>query len=81
MTLDENCKWNKHIETVIKNGSKQRNVLRKLKFMLNKCTLFKIYKAYILPLFEYCCEVWDGCSLSDADKLEKLQLEVLKFKW
>jgi len=23
---------------------------------------------------EYVCEIWDGCNISDSDKLEKLQL-------
>jgi hypothetical protein len=26
-------------------------------------------------MFEYACELWDGCSQQDSDNLEKLQLE------
>jgi hypothetical protein len=26
-------------------------------------------------MFEYTCELWDGCSQQDSDNLEKLQLE------
>jgi len=27
---------------------------------------------------EYACEVWDGCTLFDGDKLEKPQLEAAR---
>jgi len=27
---------------------------------------------------EYACEVWDGCTLYDADLLEKMQLEAAR---
>ncbi|PJE77589.1 hypothetical protein CI610_03484 [invertebrate metagenome] len=78
VTLDANCRWSTHIDNICKKVSKQVSILRKLKYLLNRQTLIKIYKSYILPLFEYCCEVWDGCSLGDADKLEKLNLEIAR---
>ena len=51
---------------------------RKLKFLLNRKTLSKIYTVFIRPHFEYACEVWDGCSIEQADKLERLQLEAAR---
>jgi hypothetical protein len=50
-------------------------VLRKLKFILNRNNLDKLYVTYILPLLEYACEIWDGFCSRDADKLEHLQFE------
>ena len=50
-------------------------VLRKLKFILNRNNLDKLYVTYILPLLEYACEIWDGFCSRDADKLEQLQFE------
>ncbi|PJE78013.1 hypothetical protein CI610_03058 [invertebrate metagenome] len=76
--LDGNCKWTSHIDGICKKVSKQISVLRKLKYILNRHTLYRIYTSYIIPLLEYCCEVWDGCSLGDSDKLEKLQLEAAR---
>ena len=57
---------------------KQIFVLRKLKFILNRNNLNKIYVTYILPLLEYACELWDGCCSRDADKLEQLQFEAAR---
>jgi hypothetical protein len=33
------------------------------------------YLIYIRPIFEYACEVWDNCGVSNSCKLERLQLE------
>jgi hypothetical protein len=51
---------------------------RKLKFILNRNNLNKIYVTYNLPLLEYACELWDGGCSRDAYKLEQLQFEVAR---
>ena len=35
----------------------------------------RIYLIVIRPMFEYACELWDGCSQQDSANLEKVQLE------
>ena len=57
---------------------KSINILRKLKYNLSRKTLNKIYNTFILPLLEYACEVWDGCSKADEEKLEKVHLEAAR---
>ena len=52
--------------------------LRKLKYLLNRNTLDRIYKIFIRPHFVYACEVWDGCFLEQSNKLEQLQLEAAR---
>lgn len=39
---------------------KQVATLRKLKYLLIKDSLTKIYTTFILPILEYASEVWDG---------------------
>ena len=34
--------------------------------------------AFIRPVLEYACEVWDGCYERDIEKLEKIQLEAAR---
>ena len=58
-------KWRRHIDYMLSKASKQLCVLRKLKFILKREILEKIYLAYIRPLSEYSCEVWDICSQMD----------------
>jgi hypothetical protein len=54
-------------------------VLRKLKYKLNKQNFEKLCLIYIRLIFEYACEVWDNCGVSNSCKLERLQLEAARF--
>ena len=38
----------------------------------------KIYCTYIRPLLDYASELWDGCNQTDADRLEKIQLNATR---
>jgi hypothetical protein len=49
-----------------------------LKYKLNRQNLEKLYLIYIRPIFEYACEVWDNCGVSNSCKLERLQLEAAR---
>ena len=78
VNISSNGKWAEHINNICQKATKQIFVLRKLKFILNRNNLNKIYVTYILPLLEYACELWDGRCSSDADKLEQLQFEAAR---
>ena len=78
ITFSEEAKWNKHVENLIKSVSKHICVLRKLKYKFNRQNLEKLYLIYIRPIFEYACEVWDNCGVSNSCKLERLQLEAAR---
>ena len=78
VTLDDNAKWSSHINNIYVTSMKRVNVLRKLKYMLNKTTLLKMYNCFILPILEYACEVWDGCTSQESDILEGVQLEAAR---
>jgi hypothetical protein len=78
ITFSEEAKWNKHVENLIKSVSKHICVLRKLKYKLNRQNLKTSYLIYIRPIFEYACEVWDNCGVSNSCKLERLQLETAR---
>ena len=72
--ISSDNKWNKHIESIIASASKQIAYLRKLKYILPKETLNKLYCTYIRPLLEYASEVWDGCTITDSNRSEQVQL-------
>jgi hypothetical protein len=72
------CKWTKHINTIIERASKQLNILRKLKFKLNRQYLENIYITFIRPILEYGSEVWDNCGAVNSDRLEKVQTEAAR---
>ena len=78
VTISSNCKWAEHINNIYQKATMQIFVLRKLKFILNRNNLNKIYVKYMLPLLEYAGELWNGCCSRDANKLGQLQLEAAR---
>ena len=51
------------------------NVMRKLKFKLDRKSLEIIYTAFIRPLLEYGDIIWDNCSQYEKQELDKMQNE------
>ena len=78
VTFTSSAKWSQHIDNLCKTALKEINGLRKLKYLLSRSALNRIYCTFILPLLEYACEVWGGCSKTDEEKLEKVQLEAAR---
>ena len=58
--------------------SSQLSMLRKFKFSLSRHNLETIYFTYILPLLEYACELWDGCTQQEYNKIEQIQHEAAR---
>lgn len=78
VTFNSSAKWEDHIEAMYSSVMKKINVLRKLKFILKRDALLRIYRTFILPILEYACELWDGCSKIESEKLEKAQREAAR---
>ena len=62
----------------IKKKKKQISYLLKLKFQLPKHILNKLYCTYKRRLLELASKVWNGCNLSDTNKLEQVQLKAAR---
>ena len=58
--------------------SSQLSMLRKFKFSLSRHNLETIYFTYILPLLEYDCELWDGCTQQEYNKIQQIQHEAAR---
>ena len=71
--VHENITWGNHINYVVRITAKGIGLLRRSKDMLDSNTLKPIYSAVVLPHFDYCALVWDNCSQTLKNKLEKLQ--------
>ena len=78
LTFQKNCKWDIHINEISTKIGRLVNCLRSLKYRLNRKSLQTIYTSYILPHFDYCDVIWDGCTDELANSLEHLQLDALR---
>ncbi|MCG8046493.1 MAG: hypothetical protein N0E48_12760, partial [Candidatus Thiodiazotropha endolucinida] len=69
------CDWQNHIDYIQEKAWSRMNLLRNLKFTLDRKSLQKIYFTFIRSLLEYADVVWDNCTQQQSNSLEKIQLE------
>ena len=76
--LSNDCTWHHHIKYISEKAWGRNNVMRKLKFKLDRKSLETIYTAFIRPLLEYGNVLWDNCSQYEKQELEKIQFEAAR---
>ena len=78
VTLSSSGLWNDHINNTLNAASKIIHIMRRLQFTLTRAALNQIHLSYVIPMFEYSSIVWDGCSVSCSDSIDKLQNEAAR---
>ena len=73
--FSSDCTWQYHIYHIKERAWFRINVMRKLKFKLDRKSLETIYIAFIRPLLEYGDVIWDNCTQYEKHELEKIQNE------
>jgi hypothetical protein len=70
--------WSNHIDVIVSNALKRLSILRGLKYILDRKSLEIMYKSFVRPSLEYADILWDGITLHEASKLDKIQTEALR---
>ena len=73
LVLDTTLSWNDHIDHISSKISSRLGMLRKACKVIPRDACITLYNAMILPLFDYCSAVLDGCGKTNRDYLDKLQ--------
>ena len=76
--LSNDCTWHQHINYIKEKAWFRVNVMRKLKFKLDRKSLEIIYTAFIRPLLEYGDVIWDNCAEYEKADLDKIQNEAAR---
>ena len=76
--LSNDCKWHEHINSIKTKAWQRVNVMRRLKFILDRKSLQIIYFSFVRPLLEYADIVWDNCSQYESNQLEQIQNEAAR---
>ena len=75
LTFNTTCSWTEHISNITAAAWTRLNLLRSLKFKVNRLALEKMYISFVRPLLEYCDAVWDNASTESKKQLEAVHNE------
>ena len=75
--FSNNCTWHSHIESIKSKSWKRINIMRKLKFQLDRKSL-QTYFSFIRPLLEYADVVWNNCTQYESEDIEKIHNEAAR---
>ena len=78
LTFSQDCSRHDHLELVKTKAWLRLNIMRRLKFQLDRKSLQTIYISFIRPLLEYADVLWDNCTQQEANELEKNQNEAAR---
>ena len=79
VTLDNKLKFDSHIRSICRKVGGQVNALNRLKNILPCKTKEALYRAFILPHFHYCSQIWHHCGARNTNKLEKVNERALRY--
>ena len=74
LTLSSEATWGQHINRIYEKASHRLNILRLLKYDIDRKSLLQFYTFYIRPTLKYSNIVWDNCNAYEAGLLESIQL-------
>ena len=80
MTIDNRLSFDNHVSVSCKKINNQFNVTLRFRKHINKETLLKLYKAFILSHFYHCSSVWHFCGARNAHKVDNLTYDILLSK-
>ena len=78
LIFSNDCSWHEHLDYIKSKAWFRINIMRKLKFKLDRKSLQIIYFSFIRPLLEYADVVWDNCTQNEVNELEKIQHEAAR---
>ena len=78
ITVDNKLAFDDHVSQVCKKINNQINVIIRYRKLIGSDVMLTLYKAFILPHFQYCSSVWHFCSSRNTDKLESLNKRVIR---
>jgi hypothetical protein len=79
LTFSNDGSWTTHINEIITKASSRLNIIRKLKFKVDRKSLEHMYFSYVRPILEYADVVWDNCPNYIKEKLEHINYEAARF--
>ena len=78
LTFNHTGTWKNHINEIYSKAFSRLNILRMLKYNIDRKSLEKLYFGFIRPILEYGNVVWDNCTKQESDLIESVQYEAAR---
>ena len=78
-TLDPVLSLSNHTSSLLNVISDKAYILSKIRRFITEYSAIRIYKAMLLPYFDYADIVYDRARQKDLDKLQRLKINVSKY--
>ena len=71
--IDKTLAWDKQINAVCLNITRIITLMKLLSKYLDQTYLNQYYNSHILPILDYACLIWGRCTITNSNRLIKLQ--------
>ena len=78
ITFSSDATWDEHLQSIYKKTAYRLNIMRMLKYDLDRKSLNRFYISFIRPMLEYGNILWDNCTKQQSDLLESIQLDAAR---
>ena len=78
LILTSNLSWKSYILDIHQRASKRVNILKSIKYKVDRSTRIILYKKIVRPIMEYANVIWDDCTVNEAELLENVQYEAAR---
>ena len=79
VVLDNELKFDDHISSICRKVSAQISALNRLKNILPLKAKESLYRAFILPYFNSCNQIWHHCRKRNTAKIVKVNERALRY--
>lgn len=73
ITLSSDCNFTEHIQNVVQKARSQSGWILRTFRTRKRCPMLTLYKSLVIPLLEYCCQLWSPWRIGEKQSLEAIQ--------
>jgi hypothetical protein len=73
LIFNDKMTWSDHIDDICKRSNKCLDIISKIRYLLSRLCIEKLYKSFVRSLLDYSDVIYDNCSNIDSTKIENIQ--------
>ena len=74
LIMSQGMSWGEHIRILTAKASQRIGILNVLKYKLSRDVLTHLYNSLVLPVLDYCDQIYDNCTVLQKASLESVHI-------